>query len=175
MIGVPLPEGHKLNLLNLRDLLSRIPRPDRSGWLSVISWTLFALFALAPMGGSGKPSLLCTLVPWACPYYGDGDGDDGASNGRHVEYVTFYPGASHSKGKRPCTCHWDFLNASTGEISHWHSSMEVTCATSNFLIDYKGWSPSFHWECDSSGHCTPNTDKLGEFRWHCTDDDSKEE
>src|ERR1700677_5046017 len=91
------------NLISLNKILDYFPRPDRSGVLSIVICLAVVLAMLEPHGSvDGKPSLVCTLIPWLCPDQPDRQAEQAYTPGR---WVTFYPGGH---GKSVCTCHIDF-------------------------------------------------------------------
>jgi hypothetical protein len=172
MLFVPLSESSakRLGLVRLDHLLDKIPRPERSGTLSVVISLVLLFTSLSPVGIETGKFTWCKvlgLFSLPCPA-SDQAGDD--SKYRPIAYVYFGPEPGHG-GKRPCSCHIDF-RSKNGPIEHWHSKIELTCDT------YPEWSSpadGLTWTNETyigrDGSLVPD---LSEVRWHCTEDDAKE-
>jgi hypothetical protein len=114
-------KNKRTDLISLDDILAKIPRPQRSGWLSIILCVSIVLGMVEPVGGEGGFSLACALVPWLCPVqytYKD-------YKWKTPQLVTFFP-SGKSGGRRPCTCHLDYM-VSGKLVQHLHDTQEETC------------------------------------------------
>src|SRR5665213_3733662 len=110
MIPYPLKSARP-ELFDLGKFQDNLPRPERSGLLSVgIGICVFIS--------------LITAVPYAdidwfrdCPI-------PVAATPHRTTWITFYPG--EIKGKKPCTCHPDARYVG-GKTQHFHETTEESC------------------------------------------------
>jgi hypothetical protein len=90
-------------------LLKRIPRPERSGCISVLcSFMLVIAFTVQIGGGNGGDtyslrqllkSIVCLIAPWTCPVQANEEQEEVKEH----KFILLYPGI----GKEGCSCHYE--------------------------------------------------------------------
>ena len=155
----------KIKLFGLLEIdLAKIPRPERSGLISII--TMFLLFGSVGVGGGEDPDLRCFLHPSKCV-------NEAADSDSHRHRLIFlYPGG---RGPAVCTCHEDYRRVGAGEkeILHLRTSLANACDNDEIffyasgdgsgdgqpvLVLHNNWMPASDGKNGKSGW---------EFRWHC--------
>lgn len=90
--------------------LSKIPRPDRSGLISVA--VMFFLLGSVGVGGGDDPDWRCLVDPSRCSQPQERIGDT-----YHVTLL--YRRRGH--GPKECSCHWDYKSLTGPDIFHYRS------------------------------------------------------
>ena len=163
-----------LDLFCINRFLASIPRPERSGCVSVL--VFFSLVSSLWMTGTGS-SVECGMWPWAC--LNQMSEQQPKTKERRITWVTFGPGGSDNA---PCTCHLD-LRYFGKPIQHIHFRSEETCDSEHYLS--QTWieppsvpPPSYEFDgskmtyigilvtTEAGTHYEMNHGE-GEFRLHC--------
>lgn len=171
----------------------KIPRPERSGLISILSFYILTTSYFDVVGPKGDTfNLGCYFVPGLCWDWQETHQEQQVRTRRQWKYtlITFYPNA-YRKGPKPCTCHVD-LGYFGKPILHLHSIQEESCDNDGTTWP-RIWTapPSSVWSngqaikvqivvfVDSSGSAIPalkNVESFtfyrmrageGEYRHHC--------
>jgi hypothetical protein len=111
--------------VDLEGLLMKIPRPERSGWISVLCFCI----VVQGIGGVAleDPDFRCWLHPDSCQ---ETETNFEIENNYHIVYLD-----PHGKGKsKECLCHVDFL-FNGKPVQHVYPAYEETCDSTHWLPD----------------------------------------
>jgi hypothetical protein len=168
----------KVKLIDLGAELAKIPRPERSGLLSM-GMCLAIAFSLLTSTSVNEIDLSCILRPAKCVTR-----VDISAERKPQRWITFSPVAEN--GKRACTCHSD-IQYYGKPIQHLHYSNEESCESPDLWNRANEWIPAL----PSPIPLPPDVNYIaivvtgdegqqyeinvgqGQYRYHCTDDDRK--
>lgn len=166
--------------VDIKSLLMRIPRPERSGVLSIVLH--YALvFMLLTAGAVVDPNIRCWINPNPCKPKGEKEPE-----AAHWDYIFLYPGGH---GKKPCGCHIQYKALEKdvegvikiGEVFEFNHSRDTTVLScyndftqpSSYYEEYhKDWQPEHLFVVDSegSGYEMPSDHPRYLVRLHCDND-----
>jgi hypothetical protein len=145
MLLIPVNQEPPKGVINIDELLAKIPRPERSGFVSIAFWLIMILTLAMPVG-YGEESLFCTLF-WCFGNNVHAETNEEVKRDYNWIHISPFPG-----GKHICGCHTDvqFISIDgrtsgieTVFITHETWRGVLACNDSNKPGD---WPKSYEWE-----------------------------